>query len=166
MQSVATYGMEINSIRENPEPVKGSIQDLQVIVNEQARRTTGTFKTTPEGFLMAEGAMKPAEAIWERRTMHFQARQVGRPKERGGKQNRAEEKLRNRCLDRLEVKDRKVETTKPRKEEEILRGKVVISTKEEVLKWANPQEEEGEIRIYTDGIIHQSSRGSRSGSCL
>ena len=55
VQSVATYGIELSAVGPEKLAVPAHrVRSLQVLINEQARRTLGAFKTTPEGFLMAE----------------------------------------------------------------------------------------------------------------
>ena len=79
VQSVATYGIEVFAVLDKDEMPLWQLKDLQTILNEQARRATGQFKTTPVGVLMAEGAMKPAKAILERRKLGFSVRQIASP---------------------------------------------------------------------------------------
>jgi ribonuclease HI len=74
VQSVATYGSEINAARRYPSRDVGRIAGLQLILNWQARAATGCLRTTPLGFLMAEGATRPAEAIVRGREAGFRSR--------------------------------------------------------------------------------------------
>ena len=99
--------------------------------------------------------MKPAEAIWERRTRRFQARQLGRPTEREGKLSRPDKKIRERCLEGLGLKGKEIEQVEPRKEHAQARGTLVIIDKQEALEWAEQEEEEGEIRFFTDGSLNE-----------
>jgi hypothetical protein len=63
VQSVATYGIELNAARRFPMRDIGRTASLQLVLNRQARAATGCFRTTPIGFLMAEGGSRLAEAI-------------------------------------------------------------------------------------------------------
>ena len=103
---------------------------------------------------MAEGAMKPAVAIYERRTMKFQARQLGRPVSK--MENTAVEKrVRKRCAEQLQLcggrDGNRVEEVKHRKEEERTRGEVIILGEEAAQRRAREEEKDGEVRIFTDG---------------
>jgi hypothetical protein len=64
------------AFQQNCEIPRNRLQDLQTIINKQTRAATRIFKSTSMGFLMAKGAMKPAEAIYIRRSECFQARQL------------------------------------------------------------------------------------------
>jgi hypothetical protein len=71
VQSVATYGSEINMAHQYPSSDIGRIASLQLILNRQARAVTGCLRITPLSFLMAEGATHPAEAIVRSREACF-----------------------------------------------------------------------------------------------
>jgi hypothetical protein len=79
VQSVATYGVELNATRRLPSRDVGRLASLQLVVNQQARVATGCLRTTPIGFLMAEGGTCPAEAIVRGREARFRARILSRP---------------------------------------------------------------------------------------
>jgi hypothetical protein len=79
VQSVATYGIELNATRRQPSRDVGRMANLQKILNQQARAATGCFRTTPVGFLMAEGGSRPAEAIVRGHEARFRTRILGRP---------------------------------------------------------------------------------------
>jgi hypothetical protein len=74
VQSVATYSSDINAARRYPSRDVGCIASLQLILNCQARAVTGCLRMTPLGFLMAEGATRPAEAIVRSREARFRSR--------------------------------------------------------------------------------------------
>jgi hypothetical protein len=76
--SVAMYGIDINAARRYPSRDVGHIASLQLILNRQARAITGCLRTTPLGFLMAEGATRPAEAIVRGREARFRSRTLTR----------------------------------------------------------------------------------------
>jgi hypothetical protein len=76
VQSVATYGSDISAACRYPSRDVGRIASLQLILNRQARVVTGCLRTTPLGFLMAEGATRPAEAIVHGREACFHSRSL------------------------------------------------------------------------------------------
>jgi hypothetical protein len=63
VQSVVIYGIELNAIQKNPLNDMACIASLQKVLNQQARAVTVCFRTTPIGFLMAEGGSRLAKAI-------------------------------------------------------------------------------------------------------
>jgi hypothetical protein len=63
VQSVATYSSNINAAYRYPSRDVGRITSLQLILNHQARAVTVCLRMTPLGFLMAEAATHPAQAI-------------------------------------------------------------------------------------------------------
>jgi hypothetical protein len=79
VQSVATYGIELGTIQKNPPHDKTRLANLQKVLNQQARAATGCFRTTPIGFLIAEGGSRPATAIVRGRQERFKARILARP---------------------------------------------------------------------------------------
>jgi ribonuclease HI len=156
VQSVATYGIEVYSVLDKSEMPLWKLKDLQVILNEQARRETGAFKTTPVGVLMAEGAMKPAKAILKRRTLGFSLRQLTAPdlvseNTHSPTAEAVEEMFRARCKWNLGVGGLEVEKTYPERSEDVSRGIFVCLDKDGAKIRAERRLEKGEFRIFTDG---------------
>jgi hypothetical protein len=58
VQAVALYGAELWWKGQ-----KNSTQEVQMILNEQGRRTTGCFRTTPQGALMNDAGLRPVNTI-------------------------------------------------------------------------------------------------------
>src|SRR5215213_2091520 len=80
VQAVALYGIELQGIRRKPEPrVKTTIEQVQRIVNAQARATLGCFPSTPVGILMAESGMTPATAMAKGRAHRFLVNAATKP---------------------------------------------------------------------------------------
>lgn len=161
VQSVATFGIELPGIGSAKSPPTHYIQALQTLLNEQARRTLGVFKTTPEGFLMAESSMKPADAIVTKRRMAFQVRQLARPI-----QTRPIERvLRQTCIRGLELEaqaegalrrriydERGPQVESVRCRENLgSRGTITILPREIAKSRACEERLPGELKIYTDG---------------
>jgi len=51
-------------------------QQVQQILNEQCRRVTGCFRTTPQGALMNEAGLRPANAILNNRDRRYKISSV------------------------------------------------------------------------------------------
>lgn len=166
VQSVSTYGIEIYAVLDKREMPLWQLKDLQIILNEQARRATGLFKTTPVGVLMAEGAMKPAKAILERRTLGFSLRQIAAP-ELESENNpsptteEVDKAVRERCKWNLGLGGKNVEQTYPERREDISRGLFVCLDREGAKIQAQRGLSEGEFRVFTDGsCIEKTGAGA------
>lgn len=182
VQSVATYGIEVYAVLDNGEMPLWQLKDLQTILNEQARRATGLFKTTPIGVLMAEGAMKPAKAILERRTLGFSLRQIAAPHHLTEDNpsptiEEVDALIRGRCKCNLGIGGLKVERTYPERSEDKSRGLFICLDKEGAKIRAESRLEKGEFRLFTDGsriesvgagagFAVQEEDGSFSGTCF
>lgn len=168
VQSVGTYGIELSAIgTDRPKVPVHWITQLQGLLNEQARRTMGAFKTTPEGFLMAESSMKPAAALIEKRQKAFQVRQLARPVQ----MRTVEKVIRNACMTGLMLEAQADGTMYKRAYniagplvEEIQhrqqlgsRGAITILTREDAKLRATEDRRPGELKFYTDGS--RSSKG-------
>jgi hypothetical protein len=79
VQAVALYGAELWWKGQ-----KNKAHEVQMILNEQARRTTGCFRTTPQGALMNEAGLRPANAILNNRVRRYKMRQMMMPDATGG----------------------------------------------------------------------------------
>ena len=79
VQAVVLYGSELWWRKQND-----SAQEVQKVLNEQGRRVTGCFKTTPQGALMTEAVLQPAKPLLNNRLLRHQMRQMMMPKATGG----------------------------------------------------------------------------------
>jgi hypothetical protein len=79
VQAVALYGAELWWKGQ-----KNKAQEVQKILNEQGRRVTGCFRTTPQGALMNEAGLRPANAILNNRVRRYKMRQMMMPDALGG----------------------------------------------------------------------------------
>jgi len=70
VQAVALYRSEL---WRNPRQI-GSQEDLQLLLNRQARSTLGALPTTPMGALMRESGITPAPVALDARQQRFTAR--------------------------------------------------------------------------------------------
>jgi len=50
---------------------KGQANDIQLMVNRQARSTTGCYKSTNTGALVAEAGLRPATSLLDNRQRRF-----------------------------------------------------------------------------------------------
>jgi hypothetical protein len=129
-----------------------------MILNEQGRRVTGCFRTTPQGALMNDAGLRPANAILDNRVRRYKMRQMMMPDALGGrKMINTEEGVVQRVegIDELIPEDYPLErrsyewTTLP----EIkwrLKGEVIIQEEELALEEAK-KEREGLV-LWTDGL--------------
>ena len=108
---------------------------------------------------MAEGGMKPAVAILERRTLGFLARQLARPINRTAKHSKQELAFRQFATERLGVSRRRrvsgeAEQIEPANNERS-RGTFHIDEREEARKRATLPKENDELRFFTDGSCQE-----------
>jgi len=61
VQASALFGSELWWT--NGRGVKGQANDIQLMVNRQARSTTGCYKSTNTGALVAEAGLRPATSL-------------------------------------------------------------------------------------------------------
>jgi ribonuclease HI len=140
VQAVALYGIELQGIRGKPEPrVKTTIEQVQRIVNAQARATLGCFPSTPVGILMAESGMTPATAMAKGRAHRFLVNAATKP----GKGT-----LKSFAKARLSVQE--VEETLPKEGLE-LRGIVHVQEQENAETTAFGWDERERLTFWTDG---------------
>jgi hypothetical protein len=79
IQSVALFGAELWWKGGNVRGTTGRAEELQRLVNQQARATTGAFRTTNLGVLSMESGLRPASNQLENRQRRFGARLLSLP---------------------------------------------------------------------------------------
>ena len=151
VQAVILYGSEL-WWREQ----KDRAQEVQKVLNEQGRRVTGCFRTTPQGALMNDAGLLPAEPLLNNRLRRYKVRQMMMPDSSGGGRMI---KIRGSVCQRVEGIDelipeefqerRSYETTTLPKTRQSLKGKVIIQEEEEAKKEA-VRGREGLV-LWTDG---------------
>jgi len=77
VQASALFGSELWWT--NGRDVKGQANDIQLMVNRQARSTTGCYKSTNTGARVAEAGVRPATSLLDNRQRHFALRLAGLP---------------------------------------------------------------------------------------
>jgi len=85
-------------------------QEVQKLLNEQGRRVTGCFRTTPQGALMNDAGLRLAKALLNNRVRRYKLRQLMMPDAQGG--GRMLEVRRN-VLQRVEGIDELIPDDKP-----------------------------------------------------
>jgi len=152
VQAVALYGSELWwHGQENRAP------EVQRLLNEQGRRVTRCFRTTPQGALMNDAGLRPAKALLNNRERRYKLRQMMMPNAQGG--GRMLEVRRNVLqrvggIDELIPEDKPFErrsyerTTLPT-EKRCLKGKMIIEDEEQAMEEAK-REREGLV-LWTDG---------------
>jgi len=152
VQAVALYGAELWRHGQ-----KNRAHEVQTLLNEQGRRVTGCFRTTPQGALMIDAGLRLAVALRNIRIRRYQLRQMMMPDAQGG--GKMLEVWRNvtqgvEGIDELIPEDKPFErrcyerTTLP-KENRCLKGKVIIQDEEQALKEAKLAREG--LVLWTDG---------------
>jgi len=130
---------------------------VQKLLNEQGRKVTGCFRTTPQGALMNDAGLRPAKALLNNRVRRYKLRQMMMPEAHG--EGRMLEVQRNvsqwvEGIDVLIPEDKPFErrsyerTTLPT-EKRCLKGNVIIQDEKQALKEAK-LEREGLV-FWTDG---------------
>jgi len=128
------------------------------VLNEQGRRVTGCFRTTPQGALMNDAGLRPAVSLLNNRVRRYKVRQMMMPDAQG----------RGKCLDirrnvlqKVEGIDELIPEDKPFErrsykrttlptEKRRLKGKVIIQEAEQALEEAK-LERDGLV-LWTDGL--------------
>jgi len=129
------------------------------LLNEQGRRVTRCFRTTPQGALMNDAGLRPAKALLNNRVPRYKLRQMMMPDaEGGGKMLEVQRHVLQRVegIDELIADDKPFErrsyerTTLP-KERRCLKGKVIIQDEKQALS---------EAKLERDGLVFWTD-GSR-----
>jgi len=79
VQAVALYGSEMWWRGQ-----KNRAQEVQMMLNEQGRRVTGCYRTTPQGALMNNAGLRPATGLLNNRVRRYKLRQMMMPDAQGG----------------------------------------------------------------------------------
>jgi ribonuclease HI len=151
VQSVALYGSELwwdGQI--------GRQHDIQKLVNESARRSTGMFKSSPTVPLVKEAGLRPAVSLLNNRVRRFAKRLAEMPDGRGGGECLVgESKLAGRLRNAIGIKGRGEQNTLSR---DNLRAdaKVFILDKKQALKFAHTRDEG--LILWTDGSRLENKR--------
>jgi len=79
VQSIAMFGAELWWKGGNVRGTTGRAEELQLLVNQQARATMGAFQTTNLGALSMESGLRPASNQLENRQRRFGLRLLSLP---------------------------------------------------------------------------------------
>lgn len=153
VQSIATYGIELDGIRKKAPQDKQRVQEFQRVINAQARATTGNFKSTPVGILMAESGMRPAAAIKKGREARLRAKIFGRPQHLSNDnsslaKDTPAERLRRSCEESVGATE--VERVTPRRNTKT-KGIIIAQPKEIARRTALEWDETTSLTLWTDG---------------
>jgi len=152
VQAVALYGSELWWHGQG-----NRAQEVQKLLNDQGRRVTGCFRTTPQGALMNDAGLRPAKALLNNWVRRYKLRQMMMPDAQG--EGRLLE-IRRNVLQRVEGIDKVIPEDKPFErrsyerttlpmEKRRLKGEVIIQDEKQALKEAK-LEREGLV-FWTDG---------------
>jgi len=152
VQAVALYGAELWWKGQ-----KNRAQEVQKVLNEQGRRVTGCFRTTPQGALMNDAGLRPANAILHNRVRRYKMRQMmmpdasggGRMIEMDGNVVRRVEGIDELILEDYPLERRFYEGITLPEVKKRLKGQVIIQDEEQALEEAK-REREGLV-LWTDG---------------
>jgi len=132
-------------------------QEVQKLLNEQGRRVTGCFRTTPQGASMNDAGLRPAKGLLNNRARRYKLRQMMMPDAQGG--GRMLDIRRNvlqmvERIDELILEDKPFERRSYERmtlstEKRRLKAKVIIQDEEQALEEAK-LEREGLV-LWTDG---------------
>jgi len=136
---------------------KNRAQEVQQILNEQGRRVTGCFPTTPQGALMNDAGLRPAKAILNIRVRRYKMRQMmmsdalgrGRMIEMEGNVVRRVEGIDELIPEDYPIEKRRYEGTTLPEIRKRLQGQVIIQEEEQALEAAR-KERDGLV-LWTDG---------------
>jgi len=152
VQAVALYGSELWWHGQ-----ENRAQEVQRLLNEQGRRVTGCFRTTPQGVLMNDVGLRPAKSLLNNWVRRYKLRQMMMPDAQGG--GKMLEVRRNvlqsvEAIDELITEDkpferRSYERTTLLTDKRSLKGKVIIQDEEQALEEAK-LERDGLV-LWTDG---------------
>jgi len=152
VQAVALYGAE-SWWKEQ----KNKAQEVQKILNKLCRRVLGCFRTTPQGALINDAELRPANAILHNCVRYYKIRQMMMPNAAGGGRMiemegnvvRRVEGIDELIPEDYPVKRRKYEVTMLPEMKKRLKGQVIIQEEEQALEEAR-KEREGLV-LWTDG---------------
>ena len=149
VQSVAMYGNELWWQGAGRQGMREGEEELQKLVNQEARSVTGCFRTTNLGALMAEASLRPAAAQLENRQRRGAARLLSLPQGCEAKKVvGAPSRLGRRLEEVIGYSGRVEEVQLPAKQ--VLLGAEVIVEERRKAKEEAEQERAG-LRIFTDG---------------
>jgi hypothetical protein len=177
VQAVALYGAELWWKGQN-----NRAHEVQMILNEQGRRVTGCFRTTPQGALMNDAGLRPANAILDNRIRRYKMRQMMMPDASGGgRMLEMEGNVVHRVegIDELILEDyplewRRYEGTTLPEVKKRLKGQVIIQDEEPALE-EGKKERDGLV-LWTDGsrkedewvgcaVVWEEEKGEITGGC-
>jgi len=128
----------------------GRANDLQLLVNQQARTTTGAFRTTSLGALSMESGLRPAGNQLENRQRRFGLRLLSLPRgERARKVVGARIELGNRLASALSYTWTETEATVLLEEPETFDAELIQEEREEAKKEADKARPG--LTMFTDG---------------
>jgi len=152
VQAVALYGSEFWWHGQ-----ESRAQEIQRLLNEQDRRVTRCFRTTPQGALMNDVGLRPAKALLNNWVRRYKVRQMTMPDAQGGGKMLD---IRRNVLQKVEGIDELIPEDEPFErrsyermiistEKRRLKGEVIIQDEEQALVEAK-LEREGLV-LWTDG---------------
>jgi len=152
VQAVALYGAELWWKGQ-----QNRANEVQKILNEQGRRVTGCFRTTPQGALMNDAGLRPANAILNNRVRRYKMRQMMMPDATGGGRMiemegnvvRGVEGIDELIPEDYPLERRSYERTTLPEIKKRLKGQVIIQEEEQALEEARKERED--LVLWTDG---------------
>jgi hypothetical protein len=154
VQSTAMYGAELWWKGEQG-GTSGMAKDLQLLVNQQARATTGAFRTTNLGALSMKSGIRPATNQLENRQRHFALRLLSLPQGEAARNVvGADTAVGKRLATALKYTWTETEATVLPKKHQMFDVRVIQDEKEAAKKEAE-KEREGLV-MFTDGSRMES----------
>jgi len=150
VQSIAMFGAELWWKGGNVRGTTGRAEELQLLVNQQGRATTGAFRTTNLGALSMESGLRPATNQLENRQRRFGLRLLSLPE---GEKARgivsAQTAIGKRLASALSYTWTETERTVLLEEPESFDAKLVQEEREEAKREA--ERERPGLVLFTDG---------------
>jgi len=150
VQSVAMFGAELWWKGGNVRGTTGRAEELQLLVNREARATTGAFRTTNLGALSMESGLRPATNQLENRQRRFGLRLLGLPQgEKAREMVSSNTPLGKRLSSALAYTWTETERTVLLEEPESFDAELIQEEREEAKKEA--EKERPGLVMFTDG---------------
>jgi len=150
IQSVAMFGAELWWKGEGARRTVGRAEEIQLLVNKQARATTGAFRKTNLGALSMESGLRPAANQLENRQRRFGLRLLSLPQgDRAREVVSAQTAIGNRLATALNYTWTATEETILLEEPEIFDAEIIQEEREEAKKEA--EKVRPGLVMFTDG---------------
>jgi ribonuclease HI len=162
VQSVAMYGSELWWKGATGRGMAGGVEELQKLVNREARAVTGCFRTTNMGALSAEAGIRPASTQLDNRQRNYSLRLAGLPEGMQAREIRQSEVGIGKRLEAVLGYSGQIEKTVLQSVPDPLKVTMVIEERAKAKAEAEAVEGGPGLTIYTDGSRMESGAAGYS----